>query len=153
MKNKSFDIPAHLENKLSPTQCAEDIAQHFSSISQLYHPVDLSKLSPNLQTFLLSTQHNLPYLSDYDVFTKLRKSKKVHSYVKGEVHPKLMHCFNVEFSQPVARIFNSIISTQKYPDQWKVEHGVPIPKSTSSPESLDELRIISKTNKKSFNPS
>ena len=46
----------------------------------------------------------------------------------------------------MAKIFCAILRTQKYPDQWKVEHGVQIPKSSNSPENLDELRIISKTN-------
>ena len=77
---------------------------------------------------------------------KISKSKKSKSFIKGEVHPKLMHAFNVEFSYPAATIFNSILRSQKYPDQWKVEHGVPIPKSSDTPETLEQVRIILKTN-------
>ena len=33
---------------------------------------------------------------------------------------------------------------KEYPNQWKIEYGVPIPK-VSPPESLDHIRVISKT--------
>ena len=75
MKNKSFHIQTHLDNNFSPLQCAEDIATYFSSISQEYHPLDISRLSPNLQTFLTSQSVGLPVITDYNVFMKMSKSK------------------------------------------------------------------------------
>ena len=41
-------------------------------------------------------------------------------------------------------IFNKITSTKIYPQHWKIEHGVAIPK-VSPPESESDLRVISKT--------
>ena len=145
-KNKPFNIPEHLENNFSPLQCAENIAEHFSGISQNYEPIDIRNLPSNLQTFILSPrQECLPFLSDYEVHHKIKNSKKSDSCIKGEVHPKIIRTFQVEFAKPVAIIFNQIIKSQKYPEQWKEEHGVPIPKS-SPVESIDNVRIISKTN-------
>ena len=145
-KKRPFHIPAHLDLNLSPLQCAENIAEYFSMISQEYAPINLNNLQPNLQTFLRShSDEILPVVSQYDIYMKIQKSKKSHSFVKGEVSPKLIRAFNVEFSVPAAIIFNNIVKFQKFPDQWKVEHGVPIPKSSTPPDSLDDLRIISKT--------
>ena len=42
-------------------------------------------------------------------------------------------------------IFNNITRTGKYPDQWKIEYGVPIPKTQDIPKNEDEIRVISKT--------
>ena len=55
-------------------------------------------------------------------------------------------CFDVEMTAPATVIFNSIVSSKKYPSQWKIEYAVPIPKCGTSPASLDNLRIVSKTN-------
>ena len=146
-KNVQFQIPFHVEQNLSPVQCAENIAQHFATISQEYQPINFDVFSPSLQAFLVSAEDEvLPIISEYDVYMKILKSKKSHSTVKGEVHPKLIQTFNVEFSKPAAIIFNKMINTQTYPDQWKNEHGIPSPKSSNSPENLDQLRIIFKQN-------
>ena len=51
----------------------------------------------------------------------------------------------VEFSYPVSIIFNSIIQSGTYPDQWKTEYGTPINK-ISSPKDENDLRVLSKTN-------
>ena len=74
----------------------------------------------------------------------LNFSQKPNSCVKGDVHPKLVKVFDVEFAKPATKIFNSIINTSLYPDQWKIEFGVPIPKCSIT-ESLDDIRVLSKT--------
>ena len=76
----------------------------------------------------------------------MQNANKPNSFVKGDVHPKLMKCFQVEFSTPTSVIFNSVLSSLKYPDQWKIEYGVPIPKTKNTPNNFDEIRVISKTN-------
>ena len=104
---------------MSPGECAEDRAIHFSSISQEFSPFDPINLQPCVQHFLSSRDDaSLPVLSEYDIYMKMLKGKNPKSSVKGDVHPKLMHAFFVEFVDPARIIFNSIIHTQKYPDQW-----------------------------------
>ena len=102
--------------------------------------------SQYLSADTLSNEDTVTVLSEYLVSARIKSSKKPNSWVKGDVPPKLMRKFYVEFASPATKIFNSIIKNGVYPDQWKVEHGIPIPKQNSSPKDENEIRIISKTN-------
>ena len=52
--------------------------------------------------------------------------------------------FPAELSIPTSIIFQTIITSAVYPDQWKTEHQIPVPK-IFPPETEDDLRNISKT--------
>ena len=143
MKRKSFILSSHIH--LSSHERAEDISLHFAAISQELAPLSPENFSPDLSSFISSPQEEIiPTLSEYDVFLKINSAKKPKSSVKGDFHRILIKAFNVEYAQPASIIFNSILKNKEYPKQWKIEYGVPIPK-TSPPESLDDLRVISKT--------
>ena len=86
----------------------------------------------------------LPQLTELQVYQKMNSTKKCKSFVKGDLHPKLISSFNVEIAHPASVIFNSITDKQEYPNQWKVEYGTIIPK-TYPPELIDNTRVISKT--------
>ena len=58
----------------------------------------------------------------------MKKAKKPLSSVGCDIPVKIVKTFDVELAGPVTKIFNRIIQTQKYPDHWKEEHGVAIPK-------------------------
>ena len=64
--------------------------------------------------------------------------------MRGDVPQKIMKKFDLEFTVPATKIFNAITEQKIYPKQWKVEYGVPIPK-TPFPESEDQIRVLSKT--------
>ena len=86
----------------------------------------------------------IPSLSVQDVCKRIRKAKKPNSSVPGDLPKKVVQSFPSELSVPISIIFNRIINTSVYPEQWKVEHQIPVPK-TYPPESEDDLRNISKT--------
>ena len=109
-KDKRFQLPDQLRRNLSDSECSEEIAIYFSDISQQYRPLNIKNLPLNIQNFLESPDNeSLPCLSEYEVHQKILKAKKPNSLVKGDVHPKLMKCFDVEMMAPATVIFNSII--------------------------------------------
>ena len=57
---------------------------------------------------------------------------------------KLTKQFSSELTIPVTTIFNQISLTKEYPEQWKVERQIAIPK-VNPPLSEEDLRNISKT--------
>ena len=68
LDNPSFTIIEHLEKNLTKKETVEQIAKHFSRISQEYPAIDKLKLSENVQNKLAGYQNaNLPYLSCYQV--------------------------------------------------------------------------------------
>ena len=141
----TFSLPSHTSQNLSPGQSAELIASHFSCISQEFLPLKVSNLPPNIQEFLNSQDQDLvPILSTYDVHKRICKARKPNSLVPGDLHPKLVKVFANILAGPVTKIYNCISLTSVFPQQWKVEHQIPIPKVTP-PTSEDELRNISKT--------
>ena len=54
-----FSLPAHVELNLSSAQSAELIAEHFSEISQEFAPLEICKLPPNIQHFLMNYDPSL----------------------------------------------------------------------------------------------
>ena len=111
---------------LSSLQSADCISSFFGKISQNFSPISLDNLLPNVKQFLTLSG---PTLSEYQVAQKLKMAKKPNSQVKGDIPPKLMKLFYAELATPATMIFNSIIKHQEYPEKWKIEYGIPIPKS------------------------
>ena len=143
--HQTFSLPSHTSQNLSPFQSAELIASHFSSISQEFLPLCSTNLPPKVQKYLNDKDQDLvPTLSTYDVYKRMVKAKKPNSLVPGDLHPKLVKRFADILAGPVTKIYNHISLTSVYPEQWKVEHQIPIPKVTP-PTSEDDLRNISKT--------
>ena len=68
-RQASFQLPAHAELNLSPAQSAEIIADHFSSISQEYQPIQMSSLPQNVQSYLSTCDQSLaPKLTPEEVY-------------------------------------------------------------------------------------
>ena len=141
----TFQLLAHIEQNLSPTQSCEIIAEHFSRISQDYAPLNVRNLPPNIRTFLSAAQSVAPILSHHDVRTKIRKAKKPTGLVPGDLPKKIVQKCTDAISLPITMIYNQITKSAVYPPQWKVEHQLAIPKTTP-PVSEDDLRNIAKTN-------
>ena len=141
----SFHLPGHAEQNLSSAQSAEIIAEHFSKISQAYSPLDLSSLAPNVNTYLQNCDQSLaPILSTHDVYCRMIKAKKPNGLVPGDLPKKLVqHCAST-LATPAAIIFNQITRCAEYPNRWKVEHQIALPK-LFPPETEDQLRNIAKT--------
>ena len=74
----------------------------------------------------------------------LRKAKKTDSRVDGDPLAHLVRLHPEAFAQPVARIYNEINNSGKWPSKWKTEHLTIIPKNPN-PSDLSECRNISCT--------
>ena len=141
--NSGFQIPE--QAGLSHAQAAEIIATHFSSISQEFSPLDVSRLPPNVKTWLGTNDQTLgPRLSVRAVERRIQKAKKPHGIVPGDLPKKLIQTCTSTIAYPASIIFNQITQTAEYPSMWKTEHQVALPKMTE-PQSLDDLRNIAKT--------
>ena len=141
----AFQLPNHAELNLTSAQSAELIAEHFSSISQEYAPLDVSSLPPNVQTFLLNNDQRLaPTLTSQDIHYRIIKAKKPNGLVPGDLPKKIVQQCASSLSVPLTIIFNRITQYAEYPAQWKIEHQIALPKSYP-PESEDQLRNLAKT--------
>ena len=74
----------------------------------------------------------------------MRKAKKTKSGVLGDLPKSLTKEFGPELAVPLSSIYNNIIKTGKWPQNWKIEHGLPLRKTTN-PENEDQIRLISLT--------
>ena len=141
----TFTLPSHADNNLTAQQSAEVIADHFAAISQDYDPISIDNFPPKMKEALSNPDLSaVPCLSDYQVYTKICKSKKPNSAVPGDLPKKIVQEFSCELSTPVTIIYNSILRTLEYPRQWVVEYQIPLPKSYP-PSSEDQLRNLAKT--------
>ena len=140
-----FRLPNHVANNLSPEESANVIADHFSSISLDYDPIDVNSFSPKLKdAYNAPDISKVPVLTDYDVYHKIKRAKKPNSSVTSDLPRKLVKEFSRELAYPISVIFNSILRSLEYPRQWVVEHQTPIPK-VYPPQSENDLRNIAKT--------
>ena len=85
-----------------------------------------------------------PVLDEFEVYNKLRKSKKPNSLVPGDLPIKIVNEFTPELAKPVCQIYNKITETAVYPRQWVEEYQLAIPK-VKPPMSEDDLRNIAST--------
>ena len=93
------------------------------------------------------TDINKPVLTQHEVYRKLIKIKKPNSKVEGDLPKKLIKKYPFLWAGPAATIFNNIIQSAEWPDQWKVEYGVVLHK-TETPKIVkneEDVRTISKT--------
>ena len=135
-----------MQNNYTAAESAEVLAEYFSSVSQEYSPLDVSSLAPNIQVYLNHPvpPELIPSLSVYDVYRKISSAKKPNSSVPGDFPKKVINQYAALLAAPSSVIFNHITHTSSYPDQWKTEYQIPIPKSFP-PSSEDDIRNISKT--------
>ena len=142
----TFDIPEFVDMDLNDQQSAEALAEHFSSISQEFQPLDTSTLPPNLKEELDRglVEKNIPKLEEYEVYEKMCKAKKPHSTVPGDLKRALVKECSAELVSPVTIIYNQITQTKEFPRPWVVEQQTAIPK-VYPPSSKDDLRNISGT--------
>ena len=142
--NKWFQLPSHIKDGLNPVQSAELIADHFSSISQEFKPFTIEELPPSIVSYMSDMNSLPPKLTTSEVASRILKAKKPNIKVPGDLEPRLVKAFPKLLACPLTEIFNVIIRTSTYPNSWKVEHQIPIPK-VDNPETQDNLRNIAKT--------
>ena len=123
---------------LSNQEAAEEIANHFSKISQEYDPLDVSKLPAYLPA------PEMIKVSEKEVAEKLWKLKNRKSTLPIDLPSKLRKLFPWELSVPLTHIINTCLANHHYPDAWKQELVVPVEK-VPNPSQLKDLRKIALT--------
>ena len=147
LDDSSFTLLNHIKDKLTNKESAQKIAQHFASISQEYSPIDIDKLPEHVRKRLDENGDefgNKPFLEEFEIYKKICSTKKTKSGVPGDMPEKLVSEFAPELAKPLAKVFNKIVDTGKWPAQWKIEHGIPLQK-VNNPETEDDVRVISLT--------
>ena len=119
----------------TPSEAGEEAAAYFTRISDAFDPLPATNAAPES----LRRPVTLP-----EVQKALKDARKPDSMVEGDVMPRLMREYHHLFSVPAMKIFNAVFRTGTWPDKWKTETTVIIPK-TANPSSLAECRNISCT--------
>ena len=138
-----FSLPNHQAENLSDQESAERIAQHFANISNEYRPLDLDSLPERVRNNLAS-ESTPPHISEHQCYEKIVKANKPRSGVPGDLPAEMIKEFSVELSGPLYKVYNNIVQSASWPQQWKIEYVTPIGK-IPIPESEDDLRPISLT--------
>ena len=142
----SFTLLNHMESNLTSEECTENIAQHFAKISQEFLPLDVSTLPNDVKDKLIApiNPSDIPKITTFDVYEKIKRSKKTKSQVPGDLPKSMVQEFYPELASPLASIYQSIVKKCQWPSLWKTEYGIPLQK-VKNPKSEDDLRIISLT--------
>ena len=141
----NFMLQNHVSQSLTPQQSADAIANHFAAVSQEFPPLEFSRLPQRVQIIISETidYQNIPRLSEVNVWEVMKKVK-VSSSVPGDIPAKLLKEFSPELAVPLTGVYNKIIESGEWPDQWKTEIGIPLAK-VKNPISEDDVRVASLT--------
>ena len=123
---------------LDNQQSAEEVAFHFSKISQEYLPLDTSKLPAYLPA------EQVLQVEEGEVADRLFKLKCRKSTQPIDHPSKIRKSFPCELATPLTDIINSCLSNYQYLSPWKHEWVVPVEK-VRNPVSLKDLRKIALT--------
>ena len=135
-KPQSFDVRS-LCPGMTDDQVAEELAVFFNRISAEFDP--LSEVDTPA-----APDRQIPPLSVHEVAGRVRRFRKPKSMVSGDVFPALLTTYADFFAVLLTSIYNDIIRTNEWPDDWKTEYVTVIPKN-SSPQTFADLRNISCT--------
>ena len=118
----------------SPAEAGEQAASFFTRITDLYQPLQPEPpMGPRRRPLTLPEVEKL-----------LRDAKKPSSTVKGDLLPRLVKAHHKLIAPAALRIFNAVLRSGTWPQAWKTETVVVIPK-VPNPTSLTECRNISCT--------
>ena len=83
-----------------------------------------------------------PNVTEFEVYTKIRKAKKPRSGTEFDVPKEIINEFAPELATPLSVIFNRIFKDADWPLHWKLENIIPIPK-VPNPESEEDYLLDS----------
>ena len=127
------DIKVESLAEFDNAQCAQKIAEHFSSISNEYSPID----STTLPCYLPALPP--PQLEEHQVYQRLIRIKKTKSTLPIDIPDKLRKECAVHLAAPLCDIYNDCLIQSEYPTLWKHEWVTPAPKVTH-PQDISDLR-------------
>ena len=116
---------------------AEELADHFSRISNESDPLDLRRLPTTYD-------RELPQIDELKLIERLRTLKKPKSHVTIDLPNIITTRTAASLGGLLTSLANRIIRGEEWPAIWKEEEVTTIPKN-QSPDNLDECRGISCT--------
>ena len=128
-----------LKPNQSPKDLSNELAKHFVQITNMTPPLKPEEI-PNS----ITGPGLIPQLDEKGVENYIKKFKKCSSRVNGDIPKELVNPCATSLAKALTPIYNACMLTKRWPDFWKVETTVPIPK-TLSPGSFDDIRPISMT--------
>ena len=81
----SFELQSHLQLNLTAQQSADRIADHFSSVSQEFSPLDIDSLPSRVKELLARDIDNsqLPQIEESKVWQLMSTGRVAKSWLKG----------------------------------------------------------------------
>ena len=132
------EIQVESLSDLNNVESAQKIAEHFSSISNEYLPINKEQLPSYLPVLAP------PQVTEFDVYTRLQKLKRTKSTLAIDIPERLRRECSPFLAAPLSSIFNDCLRQSVYPTLWKKEWVTPAPKITN-PQEISDLRKISCT--------
>ena len=123
---------------LGDQEAAEEVAKHFSSISQEYLPLDTAQLPAYLPA------QDVLQVDEEHIAERIYKLKSRKSTQPCDIPSKLRKMYPCELATPMTDIINKCLSQHHYPRPWKHEWVVPAEK-VPNPATVKDLRKISLT--------
>ena len=122
----------------SGERLVEDLADHFGAITEGSPPIDIEMI-PN--TF----SGGAVTISVEEIEKRLKTSKKPKGIVPGDLPPKVLSRTEGELAAPLKIVFDKILQTFSWPEQWKTEYQSIIPKKKNA-STFDQCRNVACTN-------
>ena len=119
---------------------ADQIADQFAEISNLYSPLKTEDINLNN----ISDDRSPPETNPYLIYLKIISIKKKTATVTGDIPMQVITFCAEELSFPLSDIYSRAILHGEYPDIYKVEIFTPAPK-VYPPQSTRDLRKIAGT--------
>ena len=132
-KEKPAWDPTSLRPGDEEKEVADWMAEFFAGITKDFEP---------LKDVPTPDDHRPPFLlTEAEVLKVLNRQKVTDSIVPGDVPGKVFKKAGKILLRPLTSIYNAILLKGKWPNAWKRETGVAIPK-VDSPSSIDQTRLI-----------
>ena len=128
-----------LDPDKSAEEMADYLADHFLTVTNQARPLEEGEI-PRSE----SGEGNIRLLDRREVSQRLKKFKKPNSRVDGDLPKNIVNIAHQSLAIPLTLIYNTSFSNRSWPDIWKRETVVPIPK-IPTPLTANDIRPISMT--------
>ena len=144
-QSSTFSLPTHVGANFTPQQSAEAIVKYFAKISQEYVPIEEDESASWMVTQNKLNQEPCehPYIQEDTIYSNMKAAKKTDS-VPGDLPAAILQEFCPEFTTPITAILKQTVETHSWPQSFKKEYHLRIPK-IPLPQTEDDIRGIGLT--------
>ena len=128
-----------LDPEKTARELADDLSSHFTAVTNMASPLLVGQIPQSN-----CGQGLVRLLEEKQVAKRLQKFKKPNCRVEGDLPRAIVSQSADALSVPLTMIYNYSFINHSWPDPWKLETVVPIPKVPTT-ESMNDIRPISMT--------